>query len=110
MDELKLECYGAEFEKSPKKKRKIIANEDSISAESVEPKKAKATEKPTPIAMKFAPSMLEAFAGIVCDKDKHTFVAGGDLATVIQNNLPRECAVLPSNDPLLLSARTTSSV
>jgi hypothetical protein len=33
----------------------------------------------------------------------HLFVAGGDLATVIQNNLPRECAVLPSNDPLLLS-------
>jgi hypothetical protein len=50
------------------------------------------------LAMKFAPSMLEAFAGIVCNKDKHTFVAGGDLATVIQNNLPRECAVLPSND------------
>jgi hypothetical protein len=59
MDELKLECYGAEFEKSPKK-HKMIANEDSISAESVEPKKAKATEKPTPIAMKFAPSILEA--------------------------------------------------
>jgi hypothetical protein len=59
------------WQKSTKKKRKMV--EDSISAESVEPKKAKATEKPTPIAMKFAPSMLEAFAAIVCDKDKHTW-------------------------------------
>jgi hypothetical protein len=101
MDELKLECYGAELGKSPKKKLKMV--EDSISAESGELKKAKVAEKPTPIAMKFAPSMMEAFAGTVCKKDKHIFVAGGELATVIKNNLPRGCSVLPPNDPLLLS-------
>ena len=101
VDELKLECYGAELDKIPKKKRKMV--EDSISAESVEPKKAKAAEKPTPIAMKFLPSMMEAFTSTVCNKDKHIFVAGGELETVIKNNLPRECSVLPLNDPLLFS-------
>jgi hypothetical protein len=86
----------------------IASSEDRVSAESVEPKKAKPT--PTPIAKGFSASMLEAFTNVVGSRDNHTFVAGGELETEIRNNLPHKCLVLPADDPTLLTDEATNIV